>query len=156
VACEAYSHTITCRPGWICTHYETVARTLGPLLDRGDSARVRCFQNLATVLATIGRVDEAERIRRDVFDELRETRSPGDHERISACESGSTVRSTVTASWAPTRSSSGDGGLNGGGAPGQSGSCYTRCTSRSCWRSGPWTQLAKAPDHALRAAPTLT
>jgi hypothetical protein len=70
----------------VLRYYEAVARTLGPLLDRGDSARVRCFQNLATVLATIGRVEEAERIRRDVFDELRATRPPEDHERMSACQ----------------------------------------------------------------------
>lgn len=67
-------------------YYEAVARTLGPLLGRDDSARARCFQNLATVLATIGRVEEAERIHRDVFDDLRATRPPEDDERIRACQ----------------------------------------------------------------------
>jgi hypothetical protein len=79
----AFGHASQFAPA--LAYYEAVARTLGPLLDRGDSARVRCSQNLATVLATLGRVEEAERIRRDVFDDLRATRPPGDNERISAC-----------------------------------------------------------------------
>jgi hypothetical protein len=66
-------------------YYEAVAARLCPLLDRGDTARLRCFQNLALVLATIGRSGEAERIRRDVFEELRATRPPEDAARISAC-----------------------------------------------------------------------
>jgi hypothetical protein len=80
----AFGHVSKLAPA--LPYYEAVARTLGPLLDRGDSARARCFQNLATVLATIGRVEEAERIRRDVFDDLRAARPPGDDERIRACQ----------------------------------------------------------------------
>jgi hypothetical protein len=65
-------------------YYEAVARVLCPLLDRGDAARVRCLQNLALVLATVDRPAEAERIRRDVFEELRATRPPGDDVRMRA------------------------------------------------------------------------
>jgi hypothetical protein len=65
-------------------YYETVARVLCPLLERGDSNRIRCAQNLAIVLATIGRTEDAQRTRREVFEELRATRPPEDDERIRA------------------------------------------------------------------------
>jgi hypothetical protein len=61
-----------------------VARALCPLLERGDSARIRCMQHLATVLATVRRTEDAQRIRREVFEELRTTRPPEDDERIRA------------------------------------------------------------------------
>jgi hypothetical protein len=85
----AFGHVSKFAP--VLPYYEAVARTLGPLLGRGDSARARCFQNLAIVLATIGRVEEAERIRRDVFDDLRATRPPEDAERIAACQQVASV-----------------------------------------------------------------
>jgi hypothetical protein len=64
--------------------YESVERALCPLLERGDRARVRCRQHLALTLAIVGRMDDAERIRREVWVELAATRAPDDPERVSA------------------------------------------------------------------------
>jgi hypothetical protein len=64
--------------------YETVERSLCPLLERGDGARLQCRQHLALALAVVGRMDDAERIRREVWVELAATRPPDDPERVSA------------------------------------------------------------------------
>jgi hypothetical protein len=64
--------------------YEAVAGALCPLLARGDSARVRCMQNLALVLATVDRMADAERLRREAFEELDAARPPNDDARVRA------------------------------------------------------------------------
>jgi hypothetical protein len=64
--------------------YEAVAGALSPLLERGDLASIRCRQHLALTLAVVGRTDEAERIRREVYDELTATRPPDDRDRVAA------------------------------------------------------------------------
>ena len=64
--------------------YKAVAGALCPLLAPGDSARVRCMQNLALVLATVDRMTDAERLRHEAFEELDAARPPNDDERVRA------------------------------------------------------------------------
>lgn len=64
--------------------YEATVRGLAPLLPRGDSALVRCKQNLALARGGAGKADAAYDLQRQLLDDLEKTRLPDDADQMRA------------------------------------------------------------------------